>query len=92
MLQNFSSFGYYFASTFFIIYLIINIGLFLSLFTSMVVKLYEEFCKHEAIFHIMETLKIRPQTQADKNYSALISLPPPLNTLLFFLAPFLMSS
>jgi hypothetical protein len=77
---------------FFVIYLIVNIGLFLSLFNSMVVKLYEEFFKNESIYHIMETLKIRPQTQADKEYSALISLPPPLTGLHFFLAPFLMSS
>lgn len=92
ILNDFPEFGYYFATAFFVIYLIINIGLFLSLFTSMVVKLYEEFFKNESIYHIMETLKVRPQTQADKEYSALISLPPPLNVILFFLAPFLMSS
>lgn len=92
ILSNFGSFGYYFATGFFVIYLIVNIGLFLSLFNSMVVKLYEEFFKNESIYHIMETLKIRPQTQADKEYSALISLPPPLNVFLFFLAPFLLTS
>jgi hypothetical protein len=92
ILSNFDSFGYYFATGFFVIYLIVNIGLFLSLFNSMVVKLYEEFFKNEEIYHIMETLKIRPQTQADKEYSALISLPPPLNVFLFFLAPFLLTS
>ena len=62
ILNDFGSFGYYFATGFFVIYLIINIGLFLSLFTSMVVKLYEEFFKNESIYHIMETLKVRPQT------------------------------
>lgn len=58
----------------------------------MVVVLYEEFFKHEAIYHIMETLKVRPQSQADKEYSSLISLPPPLNAFLVFLAPFLLTS
>lgn len=62
ILSNFDSFGYYFATGFFVIYLIVNIGLFLSLFNSMVVKLYEEFFKNEEIYHIMETLKVRPQT------------------------------
>ena len=74
------------------IFLIVNIGLFLSFFVSMVVVLYEEFFKHEAIYHIMETLKVRPQSQADKEYSSLISLPPPLNVFLLFLAPFLLTS
>lgn len=74
------------------IYLIVNIGLFLSLFNAMVIKLYEGFFKNESIYHIMETLKVRPQTQADKEYSALISLPPPFNVFLFFLAPFLLTS
>lgn len=91
-LNNFSSFGYYFATGFFVIYLIVNIGLFLSLFNAMVIKLYEAFFKNESIYHIMETLKVRPQTQADKEYSALISLPPPFNVVLFFLAPFLLTS
>ena len=92
ILQNFGSFSYYFATAFFVIYLIVNIGLFLSLFNSLVIRLYEEFCVHESIFHMMETLRIRPQSQADKEYSALISLPPPLNVFLFFLAPFLLTS
>ena len=60
ILNDFNSFGYYFATAFFVIYLIVNIGLFLSLFNSMVVKLYEEFFKNESIYHIMETLKVRP--------------------------------
>lgn len=92
VLNTFESFGYYFAVGFFVIYLIVNIGLFLSFFVSMVVVLYEEFFQHESIYHIMETLKIRPQSSADKEYSALISLPPPLNVFLAILAPFLLTS
>ena len=41
---------------------------------------------------MLETLRIRPQTQADRDYSALISIPPPLNATLLLLAPFLMTS
>ena len=41
---------------------------------------------------MLEKLKIRPVTQADKDYSVLISLPAPLNVILLFLAPFLMVS
>ncbi len=41
---------------------------------------------------MLETLKIRPVTQADKKYSLLISLPPPFNVFLFFFAPFLLTS
>lgn len=41
---------------------------------------------------MIETLKIRPQTQADKDYSALISIPAPLNVILLFTAPFLFTS
>jgi len=41
---------------------------------------------------MLETLRVRPVMQADKEYSALISLPPPINGLLLFLAPFLMTN
>jgi hypothetical protein len=41
---------------------------------------------------MLETLKVRAITQADKNYSILISCPAPLNLLLFFVAPLLLSS
>jgi hypothetical protein len=44
------------------------------------------------VYHMLETLRIRPQTEADRDYSALISIPPPLNVTLLFLAPFLMTS
>ena len=41
---------------------------------------------------MLETLKVRGITQADKHYSVLISCPAPLNLLLLFLAPLLLSS
>lgn len=41
---------------------------------------------------MLETLKVRSVTQADKKYSVLISFPPPFNLILLFVAPFLMTS
>ena len=41
---------------------------------------------------MLEKLKIRPVTVADKEFSVLISLPAPLNVILLFLAPFLFVS
>ena len=41
---------------------------------------------------MLETLKIRPQTEADKEYSSLISLPTPFNFFHIFFAPFLLTS
>lgn len=41
---------------------------------------------------MIETLKIRSVTQAEKSYSCLVSFPPPFNFLLFFTAPFLITS
>ena len=41
---------------------------------------------------MIETLKVRSITQADKNYSVLISLPAPFNFLLLFMAPILLTS
>mmetsp|Transcript_37711 Transcript_37711/g.57750 ORF Transcript_37711/g.57750 Transcript_37711/m.57750 type:complete len:179 (-) Transcript_37711:1210-1746(-) len=41
---------------------------------------------------MIETLKIRSITEADKRYSILISVPPPLNIFLLFTVPFLISS
>ena len=92
ILDQFPSFGFYFALVFFMLFLIVNVGLFLSLFISMIVVLYDEFFVHESIYHMMETIKVRPQTEAHRDYSALISLPPPLNLLLLILAPFLLTS
>ena len=41
---------------------------------------------------MLETLQVRPVMQADKEYSALISVPPPLNGLHLFYAPFMMTT
>lgn len=41
---------------------------------------------------MIETLQIRSTTQADRKYSVLISIPPPLNVILLFFAPFLVST
>ena len=41
---------------------------------------------------MLETLAIRPQSQADKEYSAIVSMPVPLNVLLIFVTPFLLGS
>lgn len=41
---------------------------------------------------MIETLKLRATTQADKNYSLLISVPVPFNFFLIFLAPMVLTS
>jgi len=66
--------------------------LFLSLFVSMLTVLYGEYVQRESIYQMLEKLKIRPVTQADKEYSVLISVPAPLNVMLLFLAPFQLTS
>lgn len=87
-----SEFGQYFGIIFMVTFLSINIGLFMSLFIAMLTTLYEIFVGRAAIYHMVETLKVRPVVQADKEYSALISIPPPLNVILIFLAPFMLTS
>lgn len=62
----------------------------MSLFTSMMVTLYSAYVEKQTVYHMLETLKIRPQTSPDKRYSALISLPPPINVILVFFAPILL--
>ena len=87
-----TQFGYNFGLLFILCFLIANLGLITSIFASVIIVLYDELYKHKSIFTMIETLKVRPVMQADKEYSSLISLPPPLNGLLFFLGPFLMTS
>jgi len=41
---------------------------------------------------MLETLKVRPQTKSDKEYSCLISIPTPFNIVLLFFTPFLLAS
>lgn len=43
-------------------FLVINIGLYMSLFTSMMVTLYAAFVEKQTVYHMLECLKIRPQT------------------------------
>lgn len=87
---NDAEFGEWFGIAFMIIFLIVNIGLFMSLFTSMMVTLYSAYVEKQTVYHMLETLKIRPQTSPDKRYSALISLPPPINVILVIFAPILL--
>ena len=87
-----TTFGHFFGLTFVVFFLAINIGLFMSLFVSMLTTLYGEYVRRETIYQMLEKLKIRPVTQADKEYSVLISLPAPLNAIHLFLAPFLLVS
>lgn len=75
-----------------ILFLIINIGLFMSLFVSVITVLFDLYSKNDRIYQLVETLKVRSTTEADKNYSLLISVPPPLNLLLLFTAPCLVTS
>lgn len=77
---------------FLVVFLIINIGLFMSLFVSIITVLFREFQRDENIYQMLDTLAIRPTTEADKSYSILISVPAPFNLVLFFVAPFLLSS
>ena len=64
----------------------------MSLFVSMLTTLYGEYVRKETVYQMLEKLKIRPVTVADKEFSVLISLPAPLNVILLFLAPFLFVS
>jgi hypothetical protein len=58
----------------------------------MITVLFEEYKKNENIYQIIETLKLRSITQADKNYSILISMPVPLNFFLLFIGPAVVTS
>lgn len=76
---------------FIIIFLIFNIGLFMSLFVAIVTVLYHIFQKKDRVYQMVETLKVRSTTQADKRYSVLISVPVPFNFFLIFAAPILIN-
>ena len=84
--------GIKFGVSFLLVFLIINIGLFMKLFVSIITVMYQIYQKNQNVYQMIETLRVRPATQADKTYSVLISMPPPFNILLFFLAPFVISS
>ena len=87
-----SKLGKNFGITYMIVFLTINIGLFMSLFVSIITVLYDIFQKTDRIYQMVETLRSRSTTQADKNYSVLISVPVPFNLLLIFVAPSLLLS
>lgn len=78
--------------TFLVVFLAINIGLFMSLFVAITTALFQFYQEHENVYQMIETLKVRSVTQADKNYSVLISMPPPLNFILLFVAPCLLTA
>jgi hypothetical protein len=84
--------GPYFGITFMIIFLVCNIGIILNIFIAVIAVLYDNYAEHRNVYQMLETLKIRPQTEADKEYSSLISLPTPINVLHMFVAPFLLTS
>ena len=84
--------GEYFGITFMILFLVVNIGIILNIFIAVITVLYDHYSEKQNIYQMLETLKIRPQTQADKEYSSLISLPAPVNCLHVLLAPFLLTA
>jgi hypothetical protein len=55
-----AQFSEYYGITFLIVFLVINIGLFMSLFISMLVTLYGAFVEKQSVYHMLETLRIRP--------------------------------
>jgi len=84
--------GQYFGITFMVLFLIFNIGLMMSLFIAIITVLFDALAGNRHIYFMLETLKVRPQTEANKEYSALISLPIPFNALNFLFTPFLLTS
>ena len=86
-----SGYNQYWATTFFLVFMITNVGLFISLFMAIVVSLYSEFANRAMIYHMIDTLEVRPVAEADHEYSSLVSLPAPLNVLHLFLAPILLT-
>jgi len=82
----------YWGTAFFLTFLAINVGLYMSLFVAMTVSLYGTVGDRGHIYHMLDTLEVRSVTTADKDYSALISLPTPLNILHILVSPILMTS
>ena len=75
-----------------IFFLVCNIGIILNIFIAVIAVLYDGYAEHRNVYQMLETLKIRSTTQADKDFSSLISLPTPINFLHIFVAPFLLTS
>jgi hypothetical protein len=84
--------GPYFGPLYLICFVAITMVLYFGIFVSILIVMYTIYEKQINTYQLIEALKVRPVTQADKEYSSLISLPPPLNGILFFLGPFLMTS
>lgn len=64
----------------------------MSLFIAIITVLFQDYEQNESVYQMIETLKVRSVTQAEKSYSCLVSFPPPFNFLLLFCAPFLITS
>lgn len=92
ILEGNTTMGKNFGITFMSIFLTINIGLFMSVFVAIITVLFAKYQKHDRIYQMIETLKMRATTQADKKYSLLVSVPVPFNILLLFLGPCLITS
>ena len=86
------SYNPYWGSAYFLTFMAINVGLYMSLFVAITVALYGNVGDRGHIYHMLDTLEVRSVTEADKDYSALISLPAPLNVLHIFVSPILMTS
>jgi Polycystin cation channel len=84
--------GEYFGITYLIIFLVCNVGIILNIFVAVIAVLYDSYSQNRNVYQMLETLTLRPQTQADKEYSALISVPAPFNCVLIIFAPFLLTS
>ena len=82
-----SGYNVLWGTTFFVVFMILNVGLYISLFMAIVTSLYGNFAENARIYHMLDTLHVRPVTEAEKEYSALVSLPAPLNVLHLLLAP-----
>ena len=75
-----------------IIFFVCNVSIILNIFIAIIAVWYDNFSENRKAYQMMETLKIRPQKQADKDFKSLISLTAPLNVLHIFFAPFLLTS
>ena len=84
--------GEYLGITYLIVFIIFNVGIFMSLFVAIITALFEKFEEDENVYQMIETLRIRAITQADKKYSCLISFPPPFNFFLLFIGPILLTA
>lgn len=64
----------------------------MSLFISIITTLYGFLSPKQHIYYMLETLEVRSISQADKEYSSLVSVIAPLNFIHIFFAPILLTS